>query len=66
MPKMYVKAIGPNSFEFVSNIKDATADDRAAVDKSVMVFHSAEPIKVERPPQIGEKWAIQVERRFPD
>lgn len=58
MPKVYLRATGPNSFEWVTSFKKATADYRKAAMATLKQLKSARLIELTDPHLMKSKWII--------
>lgn len=58
MPKVYLRVIGPNSFEWVNNLKEATAENEKSAKVTLTQLRSAELVEVPQPRGDPSKWVI--------
>lgn len=58
MPKLYLRATGPNTFEWVKSLKKATADYRKPAMVTLKQFRSAKLIEVPDLNLMKSKWVI--------
>lgn len=58
MPKLYLRATGPNTFEWVKSLKKATADYRKPAMVTLKQLRSAKLIEVPDLHLMNSKWVI--------
>ncbi len=58
MPKLYLRATGPNTFEWVKSLKKATADYRKPAMVTLKQLRSAKLIEVPHLHLMKSKWVI--------
>lgn len=58
MPKLYLRATGPNAFEWVKSLKKATADYRKAAAVTLKLLRSAKLKEVPDQHVMKSKWVV--------
>jgi len=58
MSKEYLRATGPESFQWVERLEEATTDDKQSANATLKQLKNAELVEVPRPAGMASKWAI--------
>jgi hypothetical protein len=58
MPKVYLRATGLNGFEWVKDMKNATADYKKSANVTLKQLRSAKLVEVAQLRQMRSKWVI--------
>ena len=62
MPRVYLRATGPNKFEWVKNLKKATADYKKAATVTLKQLRRAKLVEVPDPHLMKSKWVIRSDK----